>query len=337
MDVNSISGLNIKRIVRHYLTRLKTRWLVLLPLVSMALAFLWWSYPGIAFFTPQKRKINPLQFEYIISPRHVCSNSNTPSILIIVLTTVEAYTMRKSIRETWGSVARTNKWPSRHIGISIKFVYLFGYSDNANLRQRLRSEASEFGDVLQVGITEAYGINVTKKILMGFKWAEEHCQGTGYVMKVDDDVFVDLPQVIDHLRTRQFSSYISGHKVWFSFTKRSGKYKLSYKEYPFCMIPSYILGYFYVMPMGIMSRLLDASQFVPYVRMEDVYITAILPRTIGVPMKAFKTFWFDRNYEVDICDFVTKKRDLSVDVSPDNMYDIWKTYGDESLCKHELQ
>ncbi|XP_046571826.1 beta-1,3-galactosyltransferase 5-like [Haliotis rubra] len=253
------------------------------------------------------------------------------------IATEESYAKRMAIRETWGSVARTSKWPSRHIGTSIKFVYLFGYSDNADLKQRLRAEASEFEDVLQIGITERYGINVTKKILMGFKWAEEHCRGTEHVVKVDDDVFVDLPQILDHLHHQEFSSYISGHMVWFSFTKRSGKYKLSYKEYPFYMIPAYILGYFYVMPMEIMSRLLEASQFVPYVRMEDVYITAILPRTIGVQPKAFKSFWFDRNYEVGLCDFVMKRRDVSVDVSPENMYHIWKTYRDERLCKRVLR
>ncbi|XP_067682678.1 lactosylceramide 1,3-N-acetyl-beta-D-glucosaminyltransferase-like [Haliotis asinina] len=293
-----MAGFNLKRIVRRHLTRLNTKWLVLLLLVTIALTVLWWSYPGGVFFAPQKSKVNQLQFQYLISPRHVCSFSDSPSTLVIVLTTVESYTKRMSIRETWGSIARTNTWPSRHIDTSVKFVYLFGYSDNADLKERLRAEASEFDDVLQIGITERYGINVTKKILMGFKWAKEHCRGTEHVIKVDDDVFVDLPQILDQLHHRQFSSYIGGHMVWFAFTKRSGKYMLSYKEYPFYMIPSYILGYFYAMPVEIMSRLLEASQFVPYVRMEDVYITAILSRTVGVQLKAFKTFWFDRNYEV---------------------------------------
>ncbi|XP_046378611.2 beta-1,3-galactosyltransferase 5-like isoform X2 [Haliotis rufescens] len=324
----------VGRVLKHYLIFLTRRWIQLLVVIAMTMYLLSWVYPGRSFYYPQDRQVNRLGYKYITSPQNVCGGTNNPSVLIFVLSTAQAYAKRQAIRDTWGSVSRSGRWPSRRIPATVKVVYLFGHSREFTLIHRLQREASVYGDILQIGIEESYGLHVTKKILMGFKWAREHCPGTQHVMKVDDDVFVDLPQVLHRLQSPEWSSYLCGHVVLLSVTRRSGKYQLSFQEYPYILIPPYILGYFYVMPMDVSSKLVDVSEYVPYLRMEDVYITAILSRMIKVQIKGFQTFFSDRNYDVDTCDFVSQRRDASVDVSPDKMYLVWKTYSDDNICKY---
>ncbi|XP_046560421.1 beta-1,3-galactosyltransferase 5-like [Haliotis rubra] len=321
------------RVLKHYLILITRRWIQVLFFILITMYLLSWTYPGRSYYYRRERQVNKLQYKFITSPENVCVGTNNPSLLIFVLSTAQAYAKRQAIRDTWGSVSRSGRWPARLIPTTVKVVYLLGHSSDLTLIHRLQKEASAYGDILQIGIKESYGLHVTKKILMGFKWARENCPGTQHVMKVDDDVFVDLPQVLHRLQSPEWSSALCGHVVLLSLTRRTGKYHLSFQEYPYILIPPYILGYFYVMPMDIASKLVDASEYVPYLRMEDVYITAILSRIIKVQIKGFQTFFSDRNYDVDVCDFVTKKREVSVDVSPDKMYLVWRTYIDDGICK----
>ncbi len=309
------------------------RWLVYASIILVFIYMCTWTYPSGTFYTPRDSKINELNYGYTISPR-VCSSTYNPSLIVIVLSTVKAVAQRTAIRETWGSVSRTSHWPNRQVFSSVKVIFLFGLSRNSTLDNRLQYEAKEFGDILQIGLTEAYGLNVTRKLLSGFKWVHEQCPNTRHILKADDDVFVDMPLVMERLQSPEWSPYMCGHVVLLAFTIRSGKYHLTYTEYPYLLIPRYILGYFYVMPMDAAYKLVQASEYIPYLRMEDVYVTAILSRVIGLQIKGYQTYLsdVDRSEKIDICDFVSGKRDVSVNVSPEKMHAVWNKYKYSRVC-----
>ena len=53
--------------------------------------------------------------------------------------------------------------------------------------------------------------NLTLKTVMGLKWVKDHCSQARFVMKTDDDIFVNLPKLHKALLAeRAFASNIVG-------------------------------------------------------------------------------------------------------------------------------
>jgi len=59
-------------------------------------------------------------------------------------------------------------------------------------------ESTKYGDVIQEGFLDTYN-NLTLKSVMLLKWVRTHCRHALYVMKTDDDMFVNLPRLITFL------------------------------------------------------------------------------------------------------------------------------------------
>ncbi len=57
-------------------------------------------------------------------------------------------------------------------------------------------------------------LNLTLKTVMGLKWTAKFCNVAEFVMKTDDDIFVNVPLLLDALRNeRNFSEKITGKLV----------------------------------------------------------------------------------------------------------------------------
>ncbi|NWH83007.1 B3GT4 galactosyltransferase, partial [Piaya cayana] len=62
----------------------------------------------------------------------------------------------------------------------------------------LRAEAERHGDLLQGAFADAYA-NLTRKTLLLLGWAAARCARAPFVLKADDDVFVNLPALTGYL------------------------------------------------------------------------------------------------------------------------------------------
>ena len=82
--------------------------------------------------------------------------------------------------------------------------------------QALEQEGQEHGDLLQGGFIDSYRFcfgscscsiidihrNLTLKHLFGLSWARDQCPGVSWILKTDDDIFVDslhLPRLLQEL------------------------------------------------------------------------------------------------------------------------------------------
>ncbi|NWS79246.1 B3GT4 galactosyltransferase, partial [Crotophaga sulcirostris] len=65
-------------------------------------------------------------------------------------------------------------------------------------RAALRAEALRHGDVLQGAFPDAYA-NLTLKTLLLLRWAASRCGAARFVLKADDDVFVNVPALTRYL------------------------------------------------------------------------------------------------------------------------------------------
>ena len=79
-------------------------------------------------------------------------------------------------------------------------------------RRRLADEAATFGDILQEGFVDTYA-NLTIKSLVLLTWFRQNCdKDVPYVMKVDDDTYVNLEKLRDIVVHNKRKDLLMGRK-----------------------------------------------------------------------------------------------------------------------------
>ncbi|NXP42902.1 B3GT4 galactosyltransferase, partial [Leiothrix lutea] len=67
-------------------------------------------------------------------------------------------------------------------------------------QRRLLAESRQRGDILQGDFRDSYA-NLTLKTLLLLRWARACCPGAPFLLKADDDVFLNVPAVATYLAT----------------------------------------------------------------------------------------------------------------------------------------
>ena len=75
-----------------------------------------------------------------------------------------------------------------------------GATTEAGQQRRLEEESSKHGDLVQGDFLDTYH-NLSYKAVMGNLWVAEFCSQAEFVVKTDDDMYVDLYEV--HTLTRR--------------------------------------------------------------------------------------------------------------------------------------
>jgi len=97
---------------------------------------------------------------------------------------------RDSIRKTWiNHLVLTNQtW-------SASYAFLVGRPAELNkssaIQSALEKESSDHRDLIQVDLTDSY-LNLTLKTASFINWAFKHCGEVRFVIKCDDDVYVNV-------------------------------------------------------------------------------------------------------------------------------------------------
>lgn len=209
-----------------------------------------------------------------VSTRHTTCSNGEMFLLIMVPSAVSNFQQRNAIRSTWGNLSSTNHT------VILKFV--LGKS-KWGLHQNLAGvENSIYNDILFTDISETYE-NLSKKSIALLRWASTNCQGVRHLLKIDDDMFLNLPRLLDELKTQPKLNSISGCKVSGAspFRFPLSKWRISRTEYEKDYYPDYIAGTAYLISGDIISKLYSATESVPYFIFEDVYITGLCREHIG--------------------------------------------------------
>ena len=194
-------------------------------------------------------------------------------LLILVATAPGNIARRNVIRKTWASDPSMNiRW---------KTVFLVGQAKDSTQEEHLEAERFMYNDVIRGAQRETYQ-NLTLKTQMGLEWAAKYCDFQ-FVMKTDDDVFVNPYRLMDTLG----SPDTLNTKLYLGFVRRNakphreGKYAVSLEEYNKTRYPDFCGGVGYVISADLvlkMVRLFDAKK---PLKLEDVYIGTLVER-LGV-------------------------------------------------------
>ena len=254
-------------------------------------------------------------------------------MLILVHSKASHVVRRSAIRYTWGSLARPRnalrpRWPSgEKINMTVRLVFVLGQmSDiNSTASQQISFESYNFQDILQGDFIDDYR-NMTLKAMLGLKYVYRYCGKVPFILKSDDDMFIDLPQLLETMKAykRAWERTFMGPLNSQARVRRTGKWALTRKEYPFEHFPRYQSGSAYIMTTDLAYDLYSTAQYVPPIFIDDVYITGILAKIVrNVTHVREDTFAFADDPLPSICQLLRNKKLALTNVNPQHMQTLW--------------
>ena len=233
---------------------------------------------------------NPHPFNYVINSPNVCSDQDI-YIIAYVHTAPQHYKRRIVIRHTWGD--------SSYYDIQIRVVFVMGLAaDDVNasydVQRALEFEAARYGDIVQEDFLDTYR-NLTYKAVAALRWISRYCSHARYVLKTDDDIFVNAFNLLRYLRRIDRISRTATTDaaavhprglllclVWYSMkVMREGKWRTSREEWHDDRYPIYCSGCAFLMSIDVAVAMHRISYDVPFFWVDDFYVTGLLPLKLG--------------------------------------------------------
>lgn len=171
----------------------------------------------------------------------------------------------------------------------MKLYFLFGSSSSLEDKQQLDAENAQFGDVIQGNFVDSYR-NLTYKHVMALKWFTYFCEDTTFLLKLDDDVTVNVRQLINYLSgLKERKSFISCNAALNLEVQRDpeNKWAVTQEEFPEDFYPSYCLGYVVLYSGDVVKKLYEEAQRTKYFWIDDVHVTGTLRQAVNVDLRTF--------------------------------------------------
>lgn len=233
------------------------------------------------------------------------------NLVILIHSAVEHFAQRQRLRRSWLALDDELVPP----GARISHAFILGRQktssegDERMMTTALSVESRLYGDTVQVnGFLDSYN-NLTYKHLAGLRWAVQYgCAPVAdYLLKVDDDAFVDMYAVLRYLAEGKAKHSLSPSPSLppppallcslfpeDTAPKRTGKWALNYSTYPFEVFPAYCSGVGYFIRPQLAADLLATSSkwhadhypSQPVIPIDDVFVTGLLRSTLRPPVKA---------------------------------------------------
>lgn len=255
-------------------------------------------------------------FEFLMNQS---CNGPGPLLLILVHSHPSNEKLRKTIRQTWGSV----------VGSHFKCLFLFGVPRTEKEQKVLAAENERYGDVVQGNFMDTYK-NLTYKHVMGLKWAIYFCPNAKYILKCDDDVFINTPGLVKYIYDH-LSPFGARKLILCQIFKRNSvlrtnrsKWKVSYSDYKHPVYPPYCSGYFVIYSPDVVFDLYEKAQSSRYFWIDDVHITGTMALKANLKHLSFQENILDEKSDIPKIDknnyFLIGPKNLS----PEEIDTLWK-------------
>jgi beta-1,3-galactosyltransferase 1 len=229
--------------------------------------------------------------QYEIMPKP-CWEFPHPEIqlLIAVISKPTGQRVRQAIRETWGSLADP--------ACGLRLFFVLGRTVDEAVQRQLNSEAELHHDILQSNQYEDQYRASTLKTLHLFQWCSAFCPKSLYVLRIDDDVWLNLP-LYHKFISHHFHAYPM-HAIGKILPKNSpvmraptNKYYVPREEYPADKYPAYMIGAIFAVPTTFLAEILWASkqkEHLPAVFLDDVQVLGRLLPAVNLTFAAMPNY-----------------------------------------------
>ncbi|KAE9412674.1 hypothetical protein Angca_005478, partial [Angiostrongylus cantonensis] len=163
--------------------------------------------------------------------------------------------------------------------------FILSKPDSVDNFSMLQQEQQQHCDLIMTDLTESYK-NLVYKVYASFMFHQHYCPQTLFLMKVDDDVCIDIDRILTdwNIEKNGSISSIYCHKAYKGPAVRDPKHKLFVPKHiwPMPYFPTYCGGPAYIMGRSAEQAILDEARNFPPFYIEDVFYTGILAESIGI-------------------------------------------------------
>lgn len=162
------------------------------------------------------------------APSPNCSHSIF--LVILVISSPDNFQRRNAIRSSWAKIFHSEKHRRVFNGMLdsygvenlVKTVFLLGKSDSKETQKMVNNEVALYDDIVSADFNDNYK-NLVYKTRLGLTWVYSYCP-SAYVLKTDDDVFVNVGNLLRWLLRSPESDFYTG---WCNYHSKVSRNKLS--------------------------------------------------------------------------------------------------------------
>ncbi|XP_076356294.1 beta-1,3-galactosyltransferase 1-like isoform X1 [Tachypleus tridentatus] len=262
-----------------------------------------------------RKLVIPSNKTLLLSPSDGCNDAGgkKPFLVIIVCSAIPNFVARYTIRNTWGQFTKIN----------IKMYFMIGKTGDVNLTSRVLKESERYSDIIQEDFLDSYN-NLTIKSVMLLKWVNNTCLDARYIMKTDDDMFVNVFNLLDYLKKKGHSKLLLGCLISGAVPVRDRRSKWYIPDSFFTanVYPDYLSGTGYVFSTDIVPSLYETALDTPFFYLEDIFITGICASKMKLSRENHDGFKFYKR-ENNPCIF--KKIITSHKMSVRDLRNMWSS------------
>ncbi|KAF5285514.1 hypothetical protein FQR65_LT13211 [Abscondita terminalis] len=190
--------------------------------------------------------------------------------------------------ETWG-VERAG----------VRILFMLGNVRTQEEQLQIEEENEIHKDIIQGSFLDTYR-NLSYKHAMTLKYVTYHCSHTQYVLKVDDDIFVNMPTLLDFLKNDSSTYGAKGRMLCYPsynlvVPRSNSKWETSFEEYNGTHFPLYCLGFSTIYSPDVVNELYRVVQKTKYFWIEDVFVTGIVRSKTDINISGIKSMYLERD------------------------------------------
>ncbi|XP_067828348.1 acetylgalactosaminyl-O-glycosyl-glycoprotein beta-1,3-N-acetylglucosaminyltransferase-like isoform X2 [Heptranchias perlo] len=198
------------------------------------------------------------------SEAKTCPSLKSGSLLIIATNSQPtSFYRRSALRRSWAQSQQLKDY------MVITF-FMVAMTRNEKLMALVAYESREYGDIILWDFEEQRA-NLTLKIRCLLQWLNDECTSADFVLKVDDDEFVNPEAVVNYINgDKNATTAISGNVHRHPMVYRIGSNKVSTYLHPSDIYPDFASGGGYLVPRAFIPELYRQSKRLPVFPVDDV-------------------------------------------------------------------
>ncbi|XP_008404294.1 beta-1,3-galactosyltransferase 1-like [Poecilia reticulata] len=219
----------------------------------------------------------PYEYHFTINEELKCKQEK-PFVVLIVQVAPRNRAHRDVIRSSWGSEKLVNNQV-----VALFFLLGMQTGDDAEqVHQQLLQESKEHQDLIQGDFVDCYK-NLTIKTMVMLEWLNSCCSSAAYAMKIDSDMFLNVPNLVNLLLKAPRTNYMTGLVAHEGAVLRdpNSKWFLPQDIFNESIYPPYALGLGYILSLDLTTKLIEASRHIRPFYIEDVYL-GLCMRHLGI-------------------------------------------------------
>lgn len=237
--------------------------------------------PNFSRIINSSQVVTTVKGSYALENPELCSSVEDLDIIIIIHSSPEHFQRRLAIRSSWANDAFY-----KHLA-TVKVLFLLGQTKDTLIQDTINREFNHFKDMLQGDFKDDYH-NLTLKGVMAYKWLTERCRNARFVMKVDDDISVNMFKVFtevypkyknaamqitcNHIEPNTMPILRQNDSKWFV----NENHFRGMDSFP----TDYCSGFFILFTNDMIPALYESSKVTPFFWIDDVYLYGLVPSNV---------------------------------------------------------